>query len=440
MAGTCEVDVEAQDIAGIPVAAQLAPDEADMEAKLTEQLTTKITQEVEERLTTKITQEIEERARQMNSNIVVVAEAKAVSPHSSLKVRMMWSMTMLLLLVVGGGVAYWLVRKDKDAKKDTSPTIASDEPPQDAGTGTFSLDPLVVELRSLIAPSEEYLLPFMDSTSPQSKALAWLLEDKITLTYGRSVRTVLERYVLAVLYYSTLGPYWNFDYLSRNSVCTWNNGADIQNLTAPDDGRWLNLLGVFCSNDGESIDILALRDNNLHGSLPWELVLLTNLEYINLEMNRLSGSIPTRISELTNLEVFIVSQNNELTGTLPELFSPFTQVISVFGNKLTGTIPDSWGMTMPELTEVNVGLNSLTGTLPTSLGRLANLGTLWVAFNQLTGTIPSELGDLSSLWQMSVYSNSLTGSIDERLCLLPGLDRLEADCDVDCTCCTCQVG
>jgi hypothetical protein len=242
--------------------------------------------------------------------------------------------------------------------------------------------------------------------------------------------------VLAVLYYSTLGPYWNFDYLSRQDVCTWNNGADITNLTAPDDGRWWNLLGVFCANDGESIDILALRDNNLHGSLPWELVLLTNLEYINFDINRLEGSIPTRISELTNLEVFIMSQNNGLTGTLPEMFSPFTQVISLFGNKLTGSIPDNWGIMMPALIELNVGSNSLTGTLPASLGRLANLGTLWVAFNQLTGTIPSDLGDLTSLWQLSVFSNSLTGSIDERLCLLPDLVILEADCGVDCACCT----
>lgn len=46
---------------------------------------------------------------------------------------------------------------------------------------------------------------FQDSSSPQSRALDWLSADYIALSEDRSTTTVLERYVLAVLYYATDG-------------------------------------------------------------------------------------------------------------------------------------------------------------------------------------------------------------------------------------------
>jgi Leucine-rich repeat (LRR) protein len=337
---------------------------------------------------------------------------------------MTWGIALFLLLIVGGGLSYlFLERKDKDP-------ISSGESTRDVGT---LLDPLVVELRSLIAPTDEDLLPFLDATSPQSKALAWLQQDKITLTYGRSTRTVLERYVLAVLYYSTMGPFWSsdnrgynrFNFVHSSDVCDWNDGVfDVTNYTSLLDVRWMDTSGVYCANDGESIDILSLSDDNLHGSIPWELVLLTNLAYINIQMNALSGSIPTRINELTSLQFFSAAQSR-LTGTLPELSSPLMRIISLSGNEFTGPIPDRWGATMPELAEIILVMNLLTGSLPASIGRLSNLGNLNVGDNQLTGTLPSDMGELSSLLQLSLSGNMLTGTLSSWIGQLSNLSVLE---------------
>ena len=76
---------------------------------------------------------------------------------------------------------------------------------------------------------------------------------------------MLERYVLAVLYYSTSGPSWKYSQLDYANVCTWNNGFGVYDTE--------KVYGVFCAEREGSIDTLNLYDNNLCGTLPWELVI-----------------------------------------------------------------------------------------------------------------------------------------------------------------------
>ncbi len=90
---------------------------------------------------------------------------------------------------------------------------------------------------------------------------------------------------MAVLYYTTNGPSWNNSHLNRDDVCTWND-----QVTDYADA-WK---GVGCSGIGETIDSLILSSNNLVGSVPWELILLTDLKRMKFEVNRLTGSILTR--------------------------------------------------------------------------------------------------------------------------------------------------
>ena len=249
------------DMSDDPIVAQLAPDEADLEAMLTEKLSPKITQEVEQRLVKTITQEVEDRARQRDDSIVVVAEAKVIPPYHALTARIKWIVAGLLLFVVGG-VGFWIVRGNKDkygtrVEEITEelptrdplavPTTSQSEPP--TLFTSLRLDPLVEELQSWIAPTKEDLLTFLDPTSPQSQALAWLQDDPITLTPGRSTQTVLERYVVAVLYYSTSGPSWTYYQLNPADVCTWNHGLPFVNGTGSE--SWY---GIFCTDDGGSIE------------------------------------------------------------------------------------------------------------------------------------------------------------------------------------------
>jgi hypothetical protein len=86
-----------------------------------------------------------------------------------------------------------------------------------------------------------------DPKSPQSQALIWMKSDTIVMSPGRSIRDVLQRYVLAILFYGTNEPNrdWSQRYLSGDDVCSWNNRTDVQ------DGY-----GVYCRLDSGSVSVL----------------------------------------------------------------------------------------------------------------------------------------------------------------------------------------
>ena len=73
---------------------------------------------------------------------------------------------------------------------------------------------------------------FDDATTPQAQALNWLtMEDTSEAMLdarATNTSTLIERYVMAVLYYSTGGPEWNeqLRFLSNYSICDWPNIGD----------------------------------------------------------------------------------------------------------------------------------------------------------------------------------------------------------------------
>ena len=458
----------------LPIAARLAPDYCSNNDDSDNDI---IHDEHEEsQVEARIQQEVEDRIRQREESILVVVAAEAPSGPcsdgctggtSSTSTRRNCILAILfILLVLGGavgGVGGFLLRqKDKnttgnplDKSFQTQSPAAADSnttsPTMVPSSVTPSIRPipldllLVEELQFWIIPTEDDWSPFRDPTSPQSQALVWLQDDPLTLTPGRSTRTVLQRYVLAVLYFATSGPTtWKIDYLRpTDDVCAWNDGF-------PPSAEAGKLHGVYChdDDDGGIVYRLDLPANQLVGQIPWELGLLTNLTRINLDGNALTGTLSTRLfDEWTQLEAFWV-YDNRLTGTLPAFFSTMTRSLDFDENQMTGSIPDTWGTLMPGLTIVALSGNRLTGTLPGIFGSLVNLTYLDVSDNLLTGTVPSvELSQSTSLEILSLAFNSrLTGSM-EQVCggegavaaeaAVPTLEILEADCDqVDCPCCT----
>jgi hypothetical protein len=421
----------------LPIEAHLAPDVADVTAM--------IAQEVEQRVRQR---EINQtRVSLITSDIVVADEVKDKSIHGGWNSRSKWVMATFVLLVAGGalgGLLYGFVKDDEGKQvgnsDESSQRVRTEAPvAEPPSLSPVPLETLVNELRPWIAPTVADVARLVDPNSPQSQALVWLQDDPITLTPGRSLRTVLERYALAVLYYSTSGQWWANPFLSRRDVCTWNRGGNTEDLQHKTTKELMeaSFWGVYCTEDGESVDVMAFSGSNLVGSLPWELVLLTNMKFINTSQNTLSGTITTRITELARLEVFLV-QNNDFTGSIPTTFSPFTWYIDLDGNRLTGSLPESWATSMPALENVFLNGNAVTGTLPTTLGQLSKLVSFQIRNNLLTGTIPSDLRQLISLESLLVMRNLLTGSVAGSLCSSSHewID-LGADCaEVDCPCCT----
>lgn len=188
---------------------------------------------------------------------------------------------------------------------------------------------------------------------------------------------------LKAFYNSTNGNNWIFD-------TNWN----ITNATSPPpDCDLSELYGVEMNSNGRVSEIV-LFSNNLTGTLPHEIGLLSELNHLYLDYNQITSSIPHEIESLTNL----------LT-------------LSIANNQLTGIIPSSIN-NLNNLTKIYLSNNQLSGSIPTELSSLTNLETLFLYNNQLSGNIPASFSQLASLANLHLGFNQLTGCFDESLTVL----------------------
>ena len=227
--------------------------------------------------------------------------------------------------------------------------------------------------------------------------------------------TLDECEALKKLYEETNGDEWlNFrGWLRTNQPCDWH--------------------GITCASTAwpRKVTKIHLPGNNLTGSLPGELSLLTELKELVIEnsgaglrFKRLTGNIAPVLGELSNLEVLSLSANDFTGGIPPELRNlKKLRILKLDGNKLTGPIPAALGE-LTALETLDLSGNTLAGTIPAELAALEALQTLTLNDNILSGPIPPELGTLPTLQALDLSDNDLTGFIPETFSNLSGLFRL----------------
>lgn len=210
----------------------------------------------------------------------------------------------------------------------------------------------------------------MDAASTQSLAYTWMLKDPSYWSYSNS--TILQRWILAVFYYSTNGDDWtteNFPIDHQLGKAPWMNYSDECYWESSNQGQD----GNICNSEGK---LFALHVRSVG----------------------LNGTIPTEIGLLSTLRLFLANGNPGLRGTLPTelgLLSGMEKVQIKF-NDMEGTIPTELG-SWSSLTVAGLENNRFEGTLPTELGLWTNIRTLGVQGNNLRGPLPSEIGRLESL-------------------------------------------
>jgi hypothetical protein len=209
--------------------------------------------------------------------------------------------------------------------------------------------------------------------------------------------TLLQRYALATIYYSTGGDEWT--YCSKaagegaerefNSPC--EGGANSRFLSSKSHLLWGGVMGH--GHDGQ-VTMLDISNRGLVSStfLPPELLLLG-----------------------PSLELLWVHDNVALSGSLPTYLCgesfPILASLSVHTTSLTGIIPRSI-YTLSKLSSLRLYGSNFTGALSSNIGRLTNLKWLWIHDNGFTGTVPVELGLLSKLEGLTLHNNNFESVLE----------------------------
>ncbi|XP_047260002.1 probable LRR receptor-like serine/threonine-protein kinase At3g47570 [Capsicum annuum] len=123
--------------------------------------------------------------------------------------------------------------------------------------------------------------------------------------------------------------------------------------------------------------------------------------------NRLVERNPPELEKLSNLRQLYFAQNDNLIGQIPEaIFNISSLEIIAFNlNNLTGRIPATTGLHLPNLKEVNLGVNQLEGEIPLFITNASKLEILMLNNNFLTGTVPANLGNLCELQSLFLHTN-----------------------------------
>ena len=303
-------------------------------------------------------------------------------------------------------------------------------------------------------------LALSNVASPQYAAYQWLENDP-SLDFYENKR-IIQRYAMATVYYSLGGPGWlrNDGWASAQSECAWfsrvdrgvcrRGGRRLQRDSEMFTVRRLvlyynNLTGTIPPEIGlltdlEELHLMGGPRGSISGSLPSELGYLSNLKEVQLANNKISGTIPTSLQAWKELKLLDMSRNvisgplpdvvvgglnelvelnlsfNALTGRLPDLWRSSLEFLDLENNQLTGPVSPSIGI-LQDLRWLRLGYNSFT-SLPSDIISLQNLQELSVTNNRLQGPILPELGFLKRLKSLRLANNELTGRIPVELGLL----------------------
>jgi Leucine-rich repeat (LRR) protein len=164
-----------------------------------------------------------------------------------------------------------------------------------------------------------------------------------------------------------------------------------------------NLLSGAVLPDSLPDSLIAYRasSNFLEGSIPTSITRFSKLEQIWLGDCPLTGTIPSEIGLLTDLQYIFFYDSTfqgDLMGTLPSELGNLKKLIDfrLYGNQVGERIPSGlFGAT--SLETLILDNNFFIKSLPTEIGKLSNLGYLRLDGNQITGTLPTEIGRMVHL-------------------------------------------
>jgi len=298
--------------------------------------------------------------------------------------------------------------------------------------------------------SDEELLK--DSTTPQARALHWLVNDD-TAAVPQNLSTAKTKYSLLVFYFANIAESPQFQLsipLGQDNDPDGIDDANPQDEIAKEMNEftsgenWLTVaaghedadiwycrwIGIKCdTNNRGVVKEFNLTKRGLVGKIPEEFGRgLTSLRMLDLGYNQLSGSIPVTIAENTSMLEQLYLGNNQLTGSIPTQIGNMVLMEDLYlqENFLTGKIPQEIGQ-LVKLDGLGLYGNELSGQIPSQIGNLLDLYVLYLDDNWLSGQIPSTIGNLQYLSDLRFRKNRLSGTIPEEIQGMNNLEMLYLD-------------
>jgi Leucine rich repeat len=419
------------------------------------------------------------------------AEAVVIANDDAAKKRRMKIITQFILLIslaffTVATVAWTTARRSRNRSNknaQTSGTSTSSTGPGTAIKLTTTMSPTNSPTTQAIPKIANTLRPYVSSWddltspgTPQNAALFWLALEDTTYRAAATTTTTsagpeddvrfLQRFVLAVIYYSLGGDLWRSCH--RNDPVCSTDGTKQSWLTDTDECSW-NM--IECDDQGHIVafvaDVaercIAEWDKVVVGMIPPEMAHLTFLQVFQLYDHRIGGPLLTYLTGMSNLTILNIHDsdftgtipfdfaathpllteidvnNNALTGTIPALLTGWSnvKVLDLSNNALVGSIPSTIGSMAAltklslgnnmavSLTKLSLGNNTLTGDIPLEIYNLTNLIRLDLGDNSLGGTMASEIGNLSNLTEVTLGPSIMTGSLPTQLFDLTALEILQ---------------
>jgi len=261
----------------------------------------------------------------------------------------------------------------------------------------------------------------LKSGTPQNDAYNWLLKDNF---YCYSDPKIIQRYIMALTYFSTDGEKWtNCGQEGGSSacdplICNRNGGKPrLGTKRWLDKGSECTWCGAACNTTNKCITDIDLDSVNVGGSIPYELQNLTILEVLALQRGFIKGTIPSTLGNLKHLKNLDLNFNN-ITGSVPEnLYNAKTlEQLDLNDNELSGTVS-------PKISDLKNlfywqlgndspwGKNSFKGTIPPGVSGLNDLQVVALNNVDFEGTLPT-LSDNKVLNFLDVSENKFSGPID----------------------------
>ncbi|KAF3433157.1 hypothetical protein FNV43_RR24259 [Rhamnella rubrinervis] len=193
------------------------------------------------------------------------------------------------------------------------------------------------------------------------------------------------------------------------------------------DLKYNNLTGTIPATIGmvSKLHFLDLSTNSLNGTLPLSLANLTQVYELDVSRNKISGILDSRLfpdgssqskNGLLSMKNLLF-QDNQLGGRIPDEIGnlKFLAVLALDGNYFNGPIPPSFA-NLSDLSVLRLANNELSGQIPPKLGTLTKLSDLRFFTNHFSGVVPIELGNLSSLTVLHLAENNFSGHLPPQVC------------------------